>query len=363
MSQSAKLYYLVIAVADVFQLLIGTFVASFLEDGLLLLTENRFSLRISRYSHATCKLFYLLNELSESLSNYTLVALALERCLIIFFPLRAKRFVCLRFSAMLIAIIVAPAWICAFISVPIIVELDTEMQHFSQSGCECEKNQEHSLTAAFTVALTVFCYMIHTIMNIILVTIISIKLAHIRYKRKAMIRNNLMHVTHRIPISVSQKHSNFDGYNVATRRTLSVDTQKQNHQKNRHSLPAIKTTNQTEQVLREESSKTSVAPFSSTQLSDSKAGSRFPSCKSDGWVGIGATVVMVLLAAINVVIYMPAAVVELTLWLLDEDKLEQNTRTYSTLMSLSRFLFDNLCLAHSLNFFVYVGRYERLFLN
>ena len=185
-SRSAKLYYSVIAVADFFQLLFGTFVWGFLEYGLLLLTGNRFSMRLARYSDETCKLFYLLNELSESLSNYTIVALELKCCLIIFFPLRAKRFVRRRFCVMLIAIIVLPAWLCAFISVPIFVELDKERQHSSQSGCECEKNQEQSLTAMFTVVLTVFSYTLHTILNIILVTMISFKLAHIRDKHKAM---------------------------------------------------------------------------------------------------------------------------------------------------------------------------------
>ena len=81
--------------ADVFELLVGTVLWTFLDDGLLLLTENRFSLRIVRYSNATCKLFYLLCELTGNLSNYTIGALAIERCLIIFYPLRAKRIVSL----------------------------------------------------------------------------------------------------------------------------------------------------------------------------------------------------------------------------------------------------------------------------
>ena len=208
-SRSAKLYYSVIAVADMLELVFGTVLWSFLDDGLLLLTGNRFSVRIARRSDATCKLFYLLFELTESLSNYTIVALALERCLIIFFPLRAKRFVRLRFSVMLIALVVAPAWICSFIAVPIIVKLDTNMQQASQSGCECEKDDKHSLTAAFTVALTVLSYMLHTVLNIILVTLISFKLAHIRYQRNAMIRDNLIHLAARKSNNNNKRISNF----------------------------------------------------------------------------------------------------------------------------------------------------------
>lgn len=204
-SRSAKLYYSVIAVADALELLVGTVLWSFLDDGLLLLTGNRFSLRIARYSHATCKLFYLLFELTESLSNYTIVSLALERCLIIFFPLRAKRFVRLRFSVMLIAMVVAPAWLVSFIVVPIIVKLNTEMQQASQSGCECEKDEEHSLTKPFTIALTVLSYILHTILNIFLVILISVKLAHIRYQRNAMFRDNQIHLANRKINAISSK--------------------------------------------------------------------------------------------------------------------------------------------------------------
>lgn len=75
---------------------------------------------------------------------------------------------------------------------------------------------------------------------------------------------------------------------------------------------------------------------------------------SGGGVEIGATVVMVLLASINVVIYLPAAVSELAYLLTDQDALEPSTQ--NMLSSLGRFLFDNLCFAHALNFFVYVGR-------
>ena len=70
---------------------------------------------------------------------------------------------------------------------------------------------------------------------------------------------------------------------------------------------------------------------------------------SDSGVGIGATVVMVLLAAINVSIYLPAAILELMY-------LNENTATNILIESFARFLFENLCVAHALNFFVYVAR-------
>ena len=200
-SRSAKLYYTVIAVADALALLFSTVLWSFLDDGLLLLTGNRFSVRIARYSHESCKLFYLLTELTESLSNYTIVALALERCLVIYFPLRAKRFVRLRFSVTLIALAVTPAWLCSFISVPFIV--NKQQQPASQSGYECEKKSDNPLTAPFTVALTLLSYVLHTILNIILVTLISIKLALIRYKRNAMIRDKRIHLADRNSKAIS----------------------------------------------------------------------------------------------------------------------------------------------------------------
>lgn len=73
-----------------------------------------------------------------------------------------------------------------------------------------------------------------------------------------------------------------------------------------------------------------------------------------GSVGIGATVVMVLLAAINVTVYLPAALLEIICILVQEETLMQSTRNMSE--SLCRFLFENLCFAHALNFFVYAGR-------
>ena len=63
-------------------------------------------------------------------------------------------------------------------------------------------------------------------------------------------------------------------------------------------------------------------------------------------VGIGATVVMAFLATINVIIYLPAAAVELVCLMVENEVLD----------SLARFLFDNLCFAHAFNVFVYVLR-------
>ena len=70
--------------------------------------------------------------------------------------------------------------------------------------------------------------------------------------------------------------------------------------------------------------------------------------------GIGATVVMVLLAAINVTVNLPAAVLEIICMLFQDETLELSTRNMRE--SLCRLLFENLCFAHALNFFVYTGR-------
>ena len=546
-SRSAKLYYSVIALADLLELLVGTVIWSFLDDGLLLLTGDRFSVRIARYSDVTCKLVYLFNELAENLSNYTIVALAIERCLIIFFPLRAKRFALFRFSVMLIALLVAPAWLSSIISVPVIVILKTNMTQFSQSGCECEKDDEHSLTATFTVMLTIFTYMLHVVLNIILVTVISIKLAHIRYQRTAMIRDNLIHITARKNnVIINKRLNNLVESSVEHNRGFCSESLNLNPKHNQHNgldtLPLTDISNEIDPAHYQSNStkasnlcsesprirfefspsvasrpnyspggRDSESPYKCTvktlpllgntlqiqpqhptnscisetpETSSSKLNSclakpsqistgnlqhisatcltapRFDSvpehselygscsiseerchspqivrkpveirelepehecvlhrdvnrvahkrpapsiflsrelrheqptaqdslevralnCSSasgiskiqtlsassggvgsgggpsDGGVAIGATVVMVLLASISVVIYLPAAMSELAYLLTDQDALEPSTR--NMLSSLGRFLFENLCFAHALNFFVYVGRYE-----
>ena len=531
-SRSAKLYYSVIALADLLELLVGTMIWSFLDDGLLLLTDGRISVRIARYSDATCKLVYLFNELAENLSNYTIVALAIERCLIIFFPLRAKRFSLLRFSEILIALLVAPAWLSAIISVPIIVILKTNMTQFSQSGCECEKDEEHSLTAAFTVMLTIFTYMLHVVLNIILVTVISIKLSHIRYQRTAMIRENLIHINARKnnvtinkrlsnlvdslvdhnscfilePLNLNNNQDNSVNVHFETNSTKASNscsespsfrlkcspsaanmpnsspgvrdslslykriaktlplrentlqmqpqhptnsciletpetssfilnschtTQYQistgnlqhnsatyltaprfdsvpNHSELKgscsiperfhspqifHKPPEIREPEpesvcvlhrDARGVPKKRLALTTPSPFMSREMRheqltaqgssevhalNSSSAIRISKIQtrsiggggvglgggpSDGGVAIGATVVMVLLALINVAVYLPAAVSELAYLLTDQDALEPSIR--NMLSSLGRFLFGNLCFAHALNFFVYVGR-------
>ena len=283
-SRSAKLYYSIIAIADLLELLVGNVLWSFLDDGLLLLTGNRFSLRIVRYSDATCKLFYLLCELTGNLSNYTIVALAIECCLIVFFPLRAKRFVRLRFSVMLIAIIVAPVWLCSFITVPFIVKLRINMTHYSQSGQECEKD-ETPLTETFTVALTLLSYSLHTILTIILVTLISIKLAHIRYQRKAMIRDKRVHsiAAHESNTISNQQRNNFVLCSRIERQQVSSPNSCN------HNTPSETSTTQIEQrnkiELLRHSSESANPPKSSTRLcfsfqrSHSSKGAR-SSCRS-----------------------------------------------------------------------------------
>ena len=83
------------------------------------------------------------------------------------------------------------------------------------------------------------------------------------------------------------------------------------------------------------------------RANSSTRGRHRPLTVCDSGVGIEATVVMVLLAAINVSIYLPAAIFELMFLLINDNLLIE---------SIARFLFENLCVAHALNFFVYVGR-------
>lgn len=75
-----------------------------------LLSGNSYNLRIVTANDVICAANLMGWELAESYSNYAVVAMMLERCVVVFFPLHAKSVLGVGFTLILISACVLPAW-------------------------------------------------------------------------------------------------------------------------------------------------------------------------------------------------------------------------------------------------------------
>ena len=78
-SKSAKFYYIIIALANFFDIIFGWLIRTFLSETLALYTTGSFSLTLYKYTTWSCKILFGIWTWFEILADYTLVAMGIER--------------------------------------------------------------------------------------------------------------------------------------------------------------------------------------------------------------------------------------------------------------------------------------------
>lgn len=217
---------------------------------------------------AVCASNLMIWEVFENYSNYAVVAMMIERCIVVFLPLHSKILVTRRFTVGLLCVCVLPCWI-ALVPVSGFVLGVQPNSAWSANGVFCGWYQDRAAFPFYLWAYQLIIFTIHVVVAGVLVVILSSAIAHRQRRRRHLI------LTHR----------------------------------------------------------------------DSGG---------EGGKEYSAIVIMLLIAGINVVIFIPGLVSMLMSYLIDSSSWSQSAQ--NTLANFGRFALDIPCIAHSFNFLVYFAR-------
>ena len=84
-AKSAKFYYMLLAFADLMDIIIGWLLRSFISETMYIYTNGSFHFELYKQSSFTCKLFFGLWTFFETISDYTLVAMGIERIIALWY--------------------------------------------------------------------------------------------------------------------------------------------------------------------------------------------------------------------------------------------------------------------------------------
>lgn len=136
---------------------------------------------------ATCKVNQALINISEIYADYAIVAMMIERCVVVFFPLRAIALVNRRFTLILLCVCIIPCWISL---VPINIfyfRLIPMIYFFSFTGKVCGLNPA---IAYFSWTYSLVNYGIHVVASFILDVVLCVKLLVDRRHRNQLVIAN-----------------------------------------------------------------------------------------------------------------------------------------------------------------------------
>ena len=190
--RSTKLYYLIIAIADMANLINSWVIWTFLDESLYLLTNGKFNLPLAKSGNIQCKAIYTIWVITEDVSNYTEIALAIERIIAITIPLKSKYFLGMKFSLFLILICTIPP-ILFTVPLTFLVVGITNAPGLAITNSICEKDASHPLIQEYTILLIIFTYLLHELIGLIVVLVLSYKLIKIARTRLGSTRNLELH--------------------------------------------------------------------------------------------------------------------------------------------------------------------------
>lgn len=205
----------------------------------------------------------------EIYSDYAMVAMMIERCIVVLYPLQAKTIVTRRFTIVLLCICIIPLWLALIPISPFVLGVQTGSM-WSESGLFCGWYQDRPGFLYFLWAYQLIIYTFHVILSGILVVILCTALA----------------------------------FRLQSRRQL-----------------------------------TGVA----------KGGGGGESTRE-----YSAMVIMLMIACINLVIFIPGLVALFISYLVDSSQWSQSA--LNLLSNFDRFSFSVPCVSHSINFLVYFTR-------
>ena len=128
-------------------------------------------------------------EMFECYTNYAVVAMMIERCIIVLFPLQSKHFVNPRFTVTLLCICILPCWV-ALIPVSAFVLGVQSGSSWSANGVACGWYPDRPAFPYYLWAYQLIMFTFHVIINGLLVVLLSTAIAYHQSRRRHLIQKN-----------------------------------------------------------------------------------------------------------------------------------------------------------------------------
>lgn len=122
----------------------------------------------------------------EIISDYAVVAMMIERCVVVFFPLKAKAFVNPRFSIILLCICIVPFWL-ALVPVSLFILGVQAGSMWSPSGLFCGWYENRPAFPYFLWAYQLIIFTFHVVVGSVLVVILCVVIVVRQHNRHRLL--------------------------------------------------------------------------------------------------------------------------------------------------------------------------------
>ena len=241
---------------------------------------------------------------AESVSNYSIVWLSIERWVAVSFPVWARAHVNLKWNLSLIVVSTLPLSIYCFVFGCILYEISDSAKSFSKIVIDVDLKSPH--VHHFSVITKIFVFAFPTLIGFIFSVLIMIQLKRARTKRASLTQ------------------------------TERKQSQNSNRSINKNFSQSSLNTKLTRGVMK--------VSYSMNQLENQK--------KKE----IRSTVIAMLLSSVNCLLYFPTLIIWMVLHIYDllpGNLNEKGKETKDDIMFIAIYMFTLTGIAHSFNFFVY----------
>ena len=171
-SKRTKFYYLIIGVGDLCNV-INSSVWGDICDGLGQWTNQNFYYCFDAKSNLSCIFMNLWYYLSEIVSNYSLVALSIERLVAVCYPLKAKSILTRKFTCYLLIFLLAPFLLLYSILLPLSSRV---IPYLNTENFICHIDYDSIFGKIFNFSMPIIVLGLHTIIDFIVSFILFFKL-------------------------------------------------------------------------------------------------------------------------------------------------------------------------------------------
>lgn len=127
-------------------------------------------------------------ELGEGYSNYAMVAMMIERCIVVLFPLRSKTLIRRRFTIGLLVVCVLPGWL-SLVPVSAFVFGVMSDTTWSVTGTFCGWHTDRPLFPYFTWAFQLNMFTVHVALSLVLVIVLCAAISFRTRGRRKLLRD------------------------------------------------------------------------------------------------------------------------------------------------------------------------------
>ena len=188
-NKSMKVYYIIIAFFDLYNLVNSWILWTFISDSMCVITNCQFFYDLAAKSELACKEIFTGWTVAEIVSNYTLVAMLIEKTIVVLYPLKAKGLFTSKTRTVLYSLTVLPPLLAVSPFNPFVARvLKTK---FNKDFDQCYYDTTHPLYEYVFWSTHIFMFGVHEILSFLLSTTLTIALLHQARERTKLIHKQL----------------------------------------------------------------------------------------------------------------------------------------------------------------------------